>query len=131
MFKKPTLLAMAALVVFALPAAAWAEPIVTNGLGEDTTDLTAVSSNMTMTTGLGTSEACGTVDLKLTGSTGTMEVPAPAWVRAKKATADRVNHPMASQCTLTPSSPQSNSTAVEPEQSTSHTPTGLQLFRVL
>jgi len=71
MFKKLTLLAMAvvALVVFAVPAAAQAEPIVTDSLGEEATHITAVSENTVSTTPVGKLE-CDTVDLTLTGSTG-------------------------------------------------------------
>jgi hypothetical protein len=71
MLKKLSLLAMAvaALVAFAVPAAAQASEIITNDEGEEATSITAVSTNVKSTTALGTLE-CGTVDLKLTGSTG-------------------------------------------------------------
>ena len=72
MIKKLTLLAavaVTALVALAIPVAAQAEPIVTNSLGEDATELTAVSTNLKTTTAAGTLE-CGTVDLQLTGGTG-------------------------------------------------------------
>lgn len=74
MFKKLILLAMAvaALVVFVVPAAAQAEPIVTNAEGEDSAEITAVSTNLKITSGLGTIE-CGTVDLHLSGGTGHYE----------------------------------------------------------
>jgi hypothetical protein len=71
MFKKLTLLALAlaALAAFAVPAAAQAEEIVTDSLGNEATHLEAVSENTIYMTGLGTFD-CDTVNLTLEGETG-------------------------------------------------------------
>jgi hypothetical protein len=71
MFKKLTLLALsvAALAAFAVPAAAQAEVIVTDQLGNEATHLEAVSENTISMTGLGTLD-CDTVNLTLEGETG-------------------------------------------------------------
>jgi hypothetical protein len=66
MLKKLTLLAISvgALLVIAAPAAQATGPLITNGLGEASTRITAVSTNTITHTSAGTLE-CTTVDLKI------------------------------------------------------------------